>query len=328
MSHQKKQNSNASSFIVDFLAGGLSGSVAKTIAAPVERVKILLQTKATGADGKQYTGILNCFARVIKEEGVFALWRGNMSNIIRYFPTQAINFSVKDQLNRIFCKYDAKKEPGKFFVGKLLSGGLAGAIGLLCVYPLDFARTRLGADKGRTKEERQFNGTFDCIRKIYKKDGLKGIYGGFGISVVGIFVYRALYFGSYDAGKKLFLGDDDSKITFWKRYVFAQVVTTGSESLSYPIDTIRRRLMMQAGKKQHLYNGAFDCAAKIYKKEGLGGFFKGSFSNMVRSVGSSLVLVLYDEIQKALKKAKKVEAAPVVKVAPVVAKKVETQKKN
>ena len=122
MSHQKKQNANASSFIVDFLAGGLSGSVAKTIAAPVERVKILLQTKATGADGKQYTGILNCFARVIKEEGVFALWRGNMSNIIRYFPTQAINFSVKDQLNRIFCKYDAKKEPGKFFVGKLLSG--------------------------------------------------------------------------------------------------------------------------------------------------------------------------------------------------------------
>ena len=85
---------------------------------------------------------------------------------------------------------------------------------------------------------------------------------------------------------------------------------------------------MQAGKKQHLYNGAFDCAAKIYKKEGLGGFFKGSFSNMVRSVGSSLVLVLYDEIQKALKKAKKVEAAPVVKVAPVVAKKVETPNKN
>ena len=83
-------------------------------------------------------------------------------------------------------------------------------------------------------------------------------------------------------GKKLFLGDDDSKITFWKRYVFAQVVTTGSESLSYPIDTIRRRLMMQAGKKQHLYNGAFDCAAKIYKKEGLGGFFKGSFQHSLK----------------------------------------------
>lgn len=297
MSHQKQSNSTAS-FIVDFLAGGVSGSVAKTIAAPIERVKLLLQTQS-GAD-KKYTGILNCFSRVIKEEGVLALWRGNMSNIIRYFPTQAINFSMKDQLNRIFCKYDSKKEPAKFFMGKLLSGGCAGAIGLLCVYPLDFARTRLGADHGRGKGERQFTGTFDCLKKIFKKDGLGGIYGGFGISVMGIFVYRALYFGGYDAGKKFFLGEDAS-IPFWKRYMFAQVVTTGSETISYPIDTIRRRLMMQAGKKEHLYNGTVDCAVKIFKEGGFGGFFKGAFSNMVRSVGSSLVLVLYDEIQKALK---------------------------
>ena len=311
MAHAKV---NSSSFIIDFLAGGISGSLSKTIAAPVERVKLLLQTQQAG--GKQYTGIINCFTRVVKEEGVLALWRGNMSNIIRYFPTQAINFSVKDQLNRIFCKYDAKKEPAKFFVGKLLSGGCAGAIGLLCVYPLDFARTRLGADRGRSKEQRQFTGTFDCLRKIYKKNGISGIYGGFGISVFGIFVYRALYFGTYDAGKKFILGDD-ANIPFWKRYVFAQVVTTGSETLSYPIDTIRRRLMMQAGKKEKLYNGTFDCAAKIFKKEGFGGFFKGAFSNMVRSVGSSLVLVLYDEIQKAVKKqgkakheVKKIAASP------------------
>lgn len=323
MSHQKNSNGSATSFIIDFLAGGVSGSLAKTIAAPVERVKLLLQTQSA-AGGKQYTGILNCFGRVVKEEGIFALWRGNFSNIIRYFPTQAINFSVKDQLNRIFCKYDSKKEPAKFFVGKLLSGGCAGAIGLLCVYPLDFARTRLGADRGRSKEERQFTGTFDCLRKIYKKDGITGIYGGFGISVLGIFVYRALYFGGYDAGKKFFLGEDVN-IPFWKRYLFAQIVTTGSETLSYPIDTIRRRLMMQAGKKDHLYNGTLDCAAKIFKKEGIYGFFKGSFSNMMRSVGSSLVLVLYDEIQKALKKSR--TGVQSVKVSPVI-KKSEPMKKN
>ncbi len=77
----------------------------------------------------------------------------------------------------------------------LLSGGLAGSFSLIFVYPLDFARTRLGADVGKSAAERQFNGLFDCCGKILKKDGIKGLYQGFAVSVVGIFTYRAFYFG-------------------------------------------------------------------------------------------------------------------------------------
>lgn len=91
-----------------------------------------------------------------------------------------------------------------------MSGGCAGATGLLIVYPLDFARTRLGTDIGKAKHERQFSGLNDCISKIYKSDGFTGLYRGFGISVLGIFVYRAFYFGGYDTGKRLIWGDDQS----------------------------------------------------------------------------------------------------------------------
>jgi solute carrier family 25 (adenine nucleotide translocator) protein 4/5/6/31 len=80
----------------------------------------------------------------VREEGVNSLWRGNMANIYRYFPTQAIAFGVKDQYNRIFNPYNSKTNPYKFFFGSLLSGGLAGATSMTIVYPLDFARTRLG----------------------------------------------------------------------------------------------------------------------------------------------------------------------------------------
>ena len=141
---------------------------------------------------------MDCFNRCIKEEGVASLWRGNWANVVRYFPTQAINFSTKDFLYTIFLKgVDPKVDRARYFSMSLLSGGIAGCFSLIFVYPLDFARTRLGADIGKAAGERQFNGLVDCCAKIFKKDGLGGLYQGFGVSVLGIFTYRAFYFG-YD----------------------------------------------------------------------------------------------------------------------------------
>jgi solute carrier family 25 (adenine nucleotide translocator) protein 4/5/6/31 len=99
-----------------------------------------------------------------------------LANVIRYFPTQALNFAFKDTYKKVFCPYNPKKEPFKFFMGNMASGGAAGATSLMFVYPLDFARTRLAADVGKAKKtggaaEREFNGLVDCISKIFKSDG-------------------------------------------------------------------------------------------------------------------------------------------------------------
>jgi len=82
----------------------------------------------------------------------------------------------------------------------MASGGAAGASSLLFVYPLDFARTRLAADIG-LKSERQFTGLGDCLVKIFKTDGMLGLYQGFVISVWGIVLYRGFYFGMYDTAQ-------------------------------------------------------------------------------------------------------------------------------
>jgi solute carrier family 25 (adenine nucleotide translocator) protein 4/5/6/31 len=92
---------------------------------------------------------------------------------------------------------DPKKDKAQYFLRSLLSGGIAGSFSLVFVYPLDFARTRLGADIGKSEAERQFNGLFDCCKKIVQKDGIKGLYQGFSVSVLGIFTYRAFYFGYF-----------------------------------------------------------------------------------------------------------------------------------
>ncbi|KAF3818647.1 hypothetical protein GH733_012064 [Mirounga leonina] len=135
--------------------------------------------------------------------GFFSYWRGNLANVIRYFPTQALNFAFKDKYKQLFMSgVDKEKQFWRWFLANLASGGAAGATSLCVVYPLDFARTRLGADIGKGPEERQFKGLGDCIIKIAKSDGIVGLYQGFGVSVQGIIVYRASYFGAYDTVKK------------------------------------------------------------------------------------------------------------------------------
>jgi len=293
---------NIKSFAQDLAAGGTAAAVSKTLVAPIERVKLLLQVQAASKalEGKEYKGIIDAFVRIPKEQGFMSFWRGNMANVIRYFPTQALNFAFKDTYKQMFLAgVDKKTQFGRYFLGNLASGGAAGATSLCFVYPLDFARTRLGADVGSGKA-REFNGLVHCIKTIAKRDGIRGLYQGFFVSIQGIIVYRASYFGSYDTIMGVL--PDSKNMNFFLKWGVAQVVTTGAGVVSYPFDTVRRRMMMQSGraKEDLLYKGTADCWKKIYQQEGGRAFFKGAFSNVLRGTGGALVLVLYGELKKAL----------------------------
>lgn len=298
-----KKGKDPLSFAKDFLAGGISAAVSKTAVAPIERVKLLLQvqhaSKQISAD-QQYKGIIDCFVRIPKEQGIGAFWRGNLANVIRYFPTQALNFAFKDVYKQIFLGgVDQKTQFWRYFLGNLGSGGAAGATSLCFVYPLDFARTRLGADVGRGPGQREYNGLIDCLKKTVKSDGIVGLYRGFSVSVQGIIIYRAAYFGCFDTAKSLVPKEHAGFFVSW---AIAQVVTTASGIISYPFDTVRRRMMMQSGraKADIMYKNTLDCWVKIAKSEGPGAFFKGAFSNVLRGTGGALVLVFYDEIKKVI----------------------------
>jgi len=288
-------------FAQDFLAGGISAAISKTAVAPIERVKLLLQVQATSkqiAVDQQYKGMVDCFVRIPKEQGFAAFWRGNLANVIRYFPTQALNFAFKDKYKQVFLGgVDKNKQFWRFFAGNLASGGAAGATSLCFVYPLDFARTRLAADVGKGAGNREFKGLGDCLAKIFKADGIGGLYRGFFVSVQGIIIYRAAFFGLYDTAKGM-----TGKTNILVSWAIAQTVTTASGIISYPFDTVRRRLMMQSGRKggDVMYKGTIDCWKKIAKNEGGKAFFKGAFSNVLRGTGGALVLVMYDEIQVLL----------------------------
>ncbi|GAA6021513.1 hypothetical protein JCM11491_006466 [Sporobolomyces phaffii] len=300
-----KSSKTPQEFFADFMMGGVSAAVAKTAAAPIERIKLLVQNQGemlkSGRLATPYKGIADCASRTYADEGLVAFWRGNTANVIRYFPTQALNFAFKDYYKSLFSYTQAKDGYALWMAGNLASGGAAGATSLLFVYSLDYARTRLAADnkgaaKGGVAGERQFNGLLDVYKKTLATDGIAGLYRGFLPSVVGIVVYRGLYFGMYDSLKPVVM-QGSLQGSFLASFLLGWGVTTGAGIASYPLDTIRRRMMMTSGEKVH-YNGMLDAGRQIVKAEGVASLFKGAGANILRGVAGAGVLSMYDKLQE------------------------------
>lgn len=284
------------SSVENFALSGSAAVISKTISAPIERVKLMIQNQdemiKAGVLDEPYKGPIDCFRRVIASEGVAPLWRGNVANCLRYFPTQALNFMFKDQIKAQF-KPSASDPQSMKFAKNIASGGCAGALSLLFVYSLDYARTRLAADaKGKGGGERQFNGLFDVYKKTLAADGVAGLYRGFVISCIGIMVYRGFYFGLYDTIMPTFGNSSNLLISFCVGY--AVTVTAGL--MSYPIDTIRRRMMMTSGQAVK-YKNSMDCAGQIIRNEGVASLFKGAGANVLRGMAGAGTLAGFDKFK-------------------------------
>jgi len=283
-------------FAENFMLSGVAAGVSKTAAAPIERVKLLVQNQdemiKQGRLDKPYTGVIDCTTRVLKTEGVYPFWRGNMANVLRYFPTQALNFAFKDTVKGIFATPKDASAAMKFATN-ITSGGVAGTLSLTFVYSLDYARTRLANDAKGKGGERQFNGLVDVYVKTLKSDGIQGLYRGFTISAVGIFIYRGMYFGLYDTLKPMLLGADAN---VGASFLLGWVVTIVSGLMSYPIDTIRRRMMMTSGAAVK-YKSSLDCGVQVIRNEGFMSLMKGAGANILRGVAGAGVLAGFDKFK-------------------------------
>ena len=197
---------------------------------------------------KPYAGIYECLKRIITEEGIASLWRGNIASIIRYFPAQALNFAFADTYKSMFAFEKERDGYWWWMVGTLASGAAHGVTRLLFLYPLDYVRVRLANDiKDATSSERQYNGLVDVVEKTIASDGVAGLYRGFLPSVIGIVLYRGLWLGIMDIIKPLVLTGALEE-NFLASFLFSWTVTTTVSLASYPLDTIRSRMMMRSGE--------------------------------------------------------------------------------
>ncbi|KAK9278939.1 hypothetical protein L1049_028521 [Liquidambar formosana] len=289
-------------FSVDFVMGGMGATISKSAAAPIERVKLLLQNQGEmlkrGHLKRPYTGVGNCFRRVLREEGLLSFWRGNQANVIRYFPTQAFNFALKGYFKSLFAHSREKDGYIKWFAGNVASGSAAGATTSLFLYHLDYARTRLGTDaRGcQINGQRQFKGLLDVYSKTLSSDGIVGLYRGFGISIMGITLYRGMYFGIYDTMKPMVLvGPFEGN--FFASFLLGWSVTTVSGVCAYPFDTIRRRMMLTSGQPLK-YRNSMHAFCEIIRLEGFAALYRGVTANMLLGVAGAGVLASYDWLHR------------------------------
>ncbi|KAH7529539.1 hypothetical protein JRO89_XSUnG0030900 [Xanthoceras sorbifolium] len=143
--------------------------------------------------------------------------------------------------------------------------------------------------------ERQFNGLVNVYSKTHKSDGIAWLYRGFNISYVGIIVYRGVYFGMYDSFKPMLLIGKQHD-SFFASFALGWVITNGAGLASYPIDTVRRRMMMTSGETVK-YKSSMDAFSQILKNEGVKSLFKGADANILHAIAGAGVLASYDKLK-------------------------------
>jgi len=291
-------------FLMDFTMGGVSGAIAKTLLAPIYRIKSTMQfqridQRIQKGEEPRYKGIVDCAIRIYEKQGIMGLWTGNIMDCLRYFPTQAMNLAFKDTFKKMFPKFNPKTEFTKFFLANLVSGGAAAVSSLFVVYPMDSVNTALVADQSG-----RFRGPMDVVKKTLSKSPL-WFYTGFGISTVGIVLYRGLQLSLFDKLTGLNpWKQDKSLLGFWSKFVASQLAITVGAFLTYPMDTVRRRLqmdyMLAISDETTEYEGVVDCIKKIARGEGLAGFYEWFPLNTLASISGTIAIMTYGYGRKHL----------------------------
>jgi hypothetical protein len=287
------ENRNRKKYL-HMICGGASGMTAKTLLAPLDRVKIILQLEGMKPMKQNYSKIWTMASSIVENEGILSLYRGNGANLIRVIPNAAIKFSLNDYLRGVVKKPDQKNLTFPQLIG---TSSLAGIFQITCTYPLDFTRTRLAIAKEQLSSV-HYTGIIDCLSKTMRQEGILAIYKGIVPSLLMGVPFLALQMSTFEFFKNRVFQD------FGTGSGFMSGICAGfcALSLTYPGDTLRRRMKTNGiGGEPKLYSSTFDATRKIFRSEGWRGFFRGFKINTASLVpGVAIQLTLYDYLKRQL----------------------------
>ncbi|KAL0394181.1 UNVERIFIED_CONTAM: Mitochondrial carrier protein CoAc1 [Sesamum latifolium] len=281
-------------YVKELIAGGAAGAFSKTAVAPLERIKILLQTRSQGFHS---LGIFQSLKKLLKHEGVAGFYKGNGASVLRIVPYAALHFMAYEQYRLwILDNYSAL---GTGPVVDLLAGSAAGGTAVLCTYPLDLARTKLAyqiVDARGTMQlgKRQFNappaysGIRNVIERVYKEGGVRSLYRGIGPTLIGILPYAGLKFYIYEELKR-HVPEEQQKSILLRLSCGAMAGLLG-QTFTYPLDVVRRQMQLfqvepsaQGGVR---YRSSFEGLVSIVRVQGWRQLFAGLSINYMKIVPS------------------------------------------
>lgn len=298
-------------FVKELLAGGVAGGVAKTVVAPLERVKILFQTRKSEFKS---IGLLGSFIKIAKTEGPIGFYRGNGASVARIVPYAALHYMTYEQYRRwiILAYPDVWKGP----VLDLVAGSFAGGTAVLFTYPLDLVRTKLAYQvvgstksnvKGLISHEQVYKGILDCFSKTYKEAGLKGLYRGVAPSLYGIFPYAGLKFYFYEEMKRHV--PEEHKKDIMVKLVCGSVAGLLGQTFTYPLDVVRRQMQVQQVSDISNMKGTMETLVMIAREQGWKQLFSGLSLNYLKVVPSVAIgFTVYDTMKSFLQVPERDEA--------------------
>ncbi|MBA0777680.1 hypothetical protein Gotri_005672 [Gossypium trilobum] len=285
-------------YVKELIAGGAAGAFAKTTIAPLERIKILLQTRT---DGFQSLGVYQSLRKVLKHEGVMGFYKGNGASVIRIIPYAALHFMTYEQYRGWML--DNYSFLGSGPVVDLLAGSASGGTAVLCTYPLDLARAKLAYQVGDTRSKfgsgmkslyprPAYSGVTDVLTRVYRDGGIRGLYRGVGPTLAGILPYAGLKFYIYEEIKTR-VPEEHRKSIVMNLSCGALAGLLG-QTFTYPLDVVRRQ--MQVGTLQcstiqgdARYGNTYEGLTSIVRNQGWRQLFAGLSINYIKIVPSVAV---------------------------------------
>lgn len=273
------------------LCGGLAGAIARSTVAPLDRVKILIQTASVTGQADKYKSIIGTTKLIIKDEGLKGLWRGNLTNCIRVVPHTAVQFVSYDKY-KVLITGDENKT--MTIPQRLLAGALSGMTAATVTHPMDVVRINL-----QTRPE--LGGAISVTKEIYKVNGIKGFYKGYTPAMLSLSPFIAVNFAAFDTLKSFAFGDKKmTKKELQKRNPFI-ILGLGAlsgiiaQTVCYPLDTVRRRMQLM----NRTYTSTANAFYTIATKEGFVGFYRGMVPNALKVVPNNALRFAVYEVLKS-----------------------------
>lgn len=267
-----------------FVLGSIAGAFGAFMVYPIDLVKTRMQNQRSGRPGQVlYKNSIDCFQRVIRNEGARGLYSGVLPQLVGVAPEKAIKLTVNDLVRGKFTDVKTGAIPVS---AEVLAGGSAGMCQVIFTNPLEIVKIRLQvqgeAMKAAAREGEEF--TKRSALWIVRNLGLQGLYKGASACLLRDIPFSAIYFPTYSHLKRDVFGESPTK-----KLGILQLLTAGAIAgmpaayLTTPCDVIKTRLQVEARKGETAYTGLTDAARKVWREEGFKAFFKGGPARVIRS---------------------------------------------
>ena len=267
------------------LAGGVAGGVAKTCVAPLERLKILYQTRHKKF---QSMGVVRSLSCILSTEGVRAFYKGNGASVLRIVPYNAVSFLAYEQYKDWILNGCPTIGTGP--VVDLFAGSLAGGTAVMCTYPLDLARTRLAFQD--SNHPTPYKGIKDVCTQAFQKGGVRGLYRGLCPTLYGNLPYVGLKFFLYEMLKGHLPNEWEQSLSAKLACGAAAGVT--SQTIIYPLDVVRRQMQVQSESSliettSTRYKGTLGTCVKITQTQGWRQLYAGLSINYMKTMPATAI---------------------------------------